>query len=104
METIAIKKLAEVEVNAEGYLKNMNDWSPELAQEIATKENIQLTDKHFEVLNWLRTKQAEGVPLSIRKIGNSGLVDIKQFYALFPGGPLKISSKIAGIPKPASCI
>ena len=104
METTVIKRLSEVEVNAEGYLKNMNDWSPELAQEIAAKENIQLTDKHFEVLNWLRTKQSEGVPLSIRKIGNSGLVDIKQFYALFPGGPLKISSKIAGIPKPASCI
>jgi tRNA 2-thiouridine synthesizing protein E len=103
MET-AVIKLAEVEVNAEGYLKNMKDWSPELAHEIAAKENIQLTDRHFDVLNWLRTKQEEGVPLSIRKIGNSGLVDIKQFYALFPGGPLKISSKIAGIPKPASCI
>ncbi len=103
METL-INNGTQVEVNAEGYLKNMNDWTPELAREMATRENIQLTDKHFEVLNWLRTKQAENVPLSIRKIGNSGLVDIKQFYALFPGGPLKISSKIAGIPKPASCI
>jgi len=100
----AVLGLAEVEVNAEGYFKNMNDWSPELAHEMATKENIQLTDKHFEVLNWLRAKQAEGVALSIRKIGNSGIVDIKQFYGLFPGGPLKISSKIAGIPKPVSCI
>ena len=103
METTVLT-LAQVEVNAEGYLKNMNDWSPELAREMAASENIQLTDKHFEVLNWLRAKQAEGVPLSIRKVGNSGVVDIKQFYALFPGGPLKISSKIAGIPKPASCI
>jgi len=103
MET-AVLKLDQVEVNAEGYLKNVNDWSPELAKEMAARENIQLTDKHFEVLNWLRSKQAEGVQLSIRKVGNSGLVDIKQFYALFPGGPLKISSKLAGIPKPASCI
>ena len=103
METTVLT-LAHVEVNNEGYLKNMNDWSPELAREIAAKESIQLTDKHFEVLNWLRNKLAEGVPLSIRKVGNSGLVDIKQFYALFPGGPLKISSKVAGIPKPASCI
>ncbi len=103
METVVLN-LAEVEVNADGYLKNMKDWTPELAQEIASKENIQLTEKHFEVLNWLRTKQAESVPLSIRKVGNSGIVDIKQFYALFPGGPLKISSKVAGIPKPASCI
>lgn len=100
----AVLGLAEVEVNAEGYFKNMNDWSPELAHEMAAKENIQLTDKHFEVLEWLRAKQAEGVALSIRKIGNSGIVDIKQFYSLFPGGPLKISSKIAGIPKPVSCI
>lgn len=100
----AVLGLAEVEVNAEGYFKNMNDWSPELAHEMAAKENIQLTDKHFEVLDWLRAKQAEGVALSIRKIGNSGIVDIKQFYSLFPGGPLKISSKIAGIPKPVSCI
>ena len=103
MET-AVLKLDQVEVNDEGYLKNVNDWSPELAKEMAARENIQLTDKHFEVLNWLRSKQAEGVQLSIRKVGNSGLVDIKQFYALFPGGPLKISSKLAGIPKPASCI
>ena len=44
------------------------------------------------------------VPLSIRKVGKSGVVDIKQFYALFPGGPLKKASRIAGIPKPASCI
>jgi TusE/DsrC/DsvC family sulfur relay protein len=103
METLTYNG-TQIEVNAEGYLKDMNQWTPELAREMASKENIELTDKHFEVLNWLRAKQAEGTPLSIRKIGNSGLVDIKQFYALFPGGPLKISSKIAGIPKPASCI
>lgn len=103
METL-ISNGTQIEVNAEGYLKNMNQWTPELAHELAQNENIELTDKHFEVLNWLRAKQAEGTPLSIRKVGNSGLVDIKQFYLLFPGGPLKISSKIAGIPKPASCI
>jgi TusE/DsrC/DsvC family sulfur relay protein len=93
-----------IEVNAEGYLKNMDQWTPELAREMAAKENIELTDKHFNVLNWLRAKQKEGVQLSIRKVGASGLVDIKQFYQLFPGGSLKISSKLAGIPKPASCI
>ncbi len=103
METLVYEGTT-VEVNAEGYLKNMDQWTPELAKEMAAKENIVLTDKHFEVLNWLRAKQKEGVALSIRKLGNSGLVDIKQFYQLFPGGPLKISSKLAGIPKPASCI
>lgn len=103
METLTYNG-TQIEVNTEGYLKDMNQWTPELARTMATQEGIDLTEKHFDVLNWLRTKQAEGTALSIRKIGNSGLVDIKQFYALFPGGPLKISSKIAGIPKPASCI
>ncbi len=103
METL-IMNLAQVERNEEGYLKKVSDWTPDLAHEIAREAGITLTDKHFEVLNWLRAKQAEGVALSIRKMGASGIVDIKQFYALFPGGPLKISSKIAGIPKPVSCI
>lgn len=93
-----------VEFTAEGYLKNMDQWTPELARELAAKENITLTDKHFEVLNYLRAKQKEGAQLSLRKVGTSGIVDIKQLYQLFPGGPLKISSKLAGIPKPASCV
>ena len=93
-----------IERSEEGYLKNASQWTPELANEIASETNITLTEKHFEVLNWLRTKQAEGVALTIRKVGNSGIVDIKQFYQLFPGGPLKMASKIAGIPKPVSCI
>jgi tRNA 2-thiouridine synthesizing protein E len=101
METLIMNA---VERNAEGYLKNASQWSPELAHELAHESNIQLTSKHFEVLNWLRAKHAESVPLTIRKVGNSGIVDIKEFYQLFPGGPLKISSKIAGIPKPVSCI
>lgn len=100
METV-IQTLA---TNAEGYLLDYKQWTREWAQEVARANNIALTDKHWEVLNWLRQKQAEGVALTIRKVGNSGIVDIKQFYQLFPGGPLKISSKIAGIPKPVSCI
>jgi tRNA 2-thiouridine synthesizing protein E len=103
METLVYEGTT-VEVNAEGYLKKMDQWTEELAHDMAAKENIVLSVKHFEVITWLRTKQKEGVQLSIRKMGNSGIVDIKQFYQLFPGGPLKISSKIAGIPKPASCI
>jgi dissimilatory sulfite reductase related protein len=103
METLEFNNQT-IAVNEEGYLKNSAQWSPELAHQLANDVNIILTDKHFQVLNWLRAKQTEGVALSIRKVGNSGIVDIKEFYQLFPGGPLKISSKIAGIPKPVSCI
>lgn len=90
--------------DAEGYLKNFNDWTPEWSKAVADQLKITLTDKHWDVVNWLRKKEEEKVALSIRKVGNSGLVDIKQFYQLFPGAPLKNASKIAGIKKPVSCI
>jgi len=93
-----------IDVNEEGYLTDPSQWTPELAHQIARTQDIELTDKHFEVLHYLRDRYAEGTPLTIRRIGKSGLVTIKEFYDLFPGGPLKVSSKIAGIPKPASCV
>lgn len=93
-----------VEVTEEGYLVNREDWTPEIAAEIAKEAGIELTEKHFEVLEYLRKESAAGTALSIRKVGKSGIVDIKGLYQLFPGGPLKYSSKFAGIPKPASCV
>ena len=93
-----------VEVNDEGYLVDASQWSKEVAAEIAKEEGIELTDKHYEVLEFLRTSSEKGETLTIRKVGKSGIVDIKGLYQLFPGGPLKHSSRIAGIPKPASCV
>ena len=93
-----------VEVTDEGYLVNRDDWTKEMAVEIAKEQGIELTDKHYEVLDYLRKESAAGTSLSIRKVGKSGIVDIRGLYQLFPGGPLKYSSKYAGIPKPASCV
>ncbi|MBT3303162.1 MAG: TusE/DsrC/DsvC family sulfur relay protein [Bacteroidetes bacterium] len=93
-----------VEVTEEGYLVNPSEWTKEIAAEIAKEEEIELTDKHFEVINFIRDRNAQGITLTIRAVGKSGIVDIKGLYELFPGGPLKKSSRIAGIPKPASCV
>ncbi len=93
-----------IKVNAEGYFEDLNQWTKEMAVEMAKEFNIELTDKHFEVIDYLRQKQKTGELLTIRKVGNSGITDIKGLYTLFPGGPLKISSKLAGIPKPVSCV
>ena len=93
-----------VEVNDEGYLVNKNDWTKEVAAEMAKEAGIELTDKHYEVLEYLREQEAAGASLTIRKVGKSGITDIKGLYKLFPGGPLKLSSKFAGIAKPASCV
>ena len=94
----------EVDVNAEGYLTDLNQWTREIAMEIAEKEGVTMTDKNWEILAWIQDQFRNDIPLTIRKVGKSGVTDIKEFYALFPNGPLKKASKIAGIPKPASCI
>ena len=93
-----------VEMNEEGYMTNPSDWTIDVAHAIAGEEGIELTDQHVAVLEYLRAEQEKGTRLTIRRIGKSGLVTIKEFYGLFPGGPLKKASRIAGIPKPTSCV
>jgi len=95
---------AQVNVSDDGYLEDMSQWNEDIAKEIASEIGIELTDKHFDVINYLREKTEAGEALTIRKVGKSGVVDIKGLYKLFPKGPLKFSSKIAGIPKPTSCV
>jgi len=93
-----------VEVNEEGYMVDASQWNRDIAAEMAKEEGIELTEKHYEVLEFLRNANEKGETLTIRRVGKSGIVDIKGLYKLFPGGPLKFSSKFAGIPKPASCV
>ena len=93
-----------VNVNEEGYFTDPSQWNKEIAIEIAKEESIELTDQHFKVLEMLGQKNDAGETLSIRGINKSGVIDVKTFYQLFPGAPLKKATKIAGIPKPASCV
>lgn len=93
-----------VSVTDDGYLTDPNQWTKEIAIEIAKEEGIELTDKHFAVIEYIREKTLKGETLTIRTIGKSGLVDTKGFYELFPGTPLKKASRIAGIAKPSSCV
>lgn len=103
---MATKVIAGVslDVTEEGYLNDPTQWTKEIATEIAKEEGVELTDKHFEVIEFIRDKFTKGDALTIRSIGKSGIIDIKGFYGLFPGAPLKKATKIAGVPKPASCV
>jgi tRNA 2-thiouridine synthesizing protein E len=102
-----IKNLAgtDLDVNEEGYLTNMNQWTEGVAAVIAAEEGVgPLVEGHWRVIRYLREQQSKGAALTIRGMGKSGIVTTKELYDLFPGGPLKKSSKIAGIPKPVGCI
>ncbi|HOP03109.1 MAG TPA: TusE/DsrC/DsvC family sulfur relay protein [Tenuifilaceae bacterium] len=93
-----------VSVTDDGYMSDPNQWSKEIAVEIANEEGLSLTDKHFEVIEFIREKTVKGEALTIRSIGKSGIIDTKGFYELFPGAPLKKATRIAGIAKPSSCV
>ena len=100
-KTIANK---EIDVNEEGYLLDFSQWNKEICKSLADEQGIKMTEKHWEVIEFLQDKHQKEEALSIRGIKKSGVINIKEFYNLFPGGPLKKSTLIAGIPKPKSCI
>jgi TusE/DsrC/DsvC family sulfur relay protein len=95
---------AEIDVNQEGYLTDFNQWNRDIGHEIAKENEISMTDQHWDVIDFLQDKHHKEEALSIRGIKKSGVINVKEFYRLFPGGPLKKSTLIAGIPKPKSCI
>lgn len=101
-----IKTIAntDVNVNEEGYLTDFSQWTKDIGSEIAKEQEIDMTPKHWEVIDYIHEKFKNEEALSIRGIKKSGVINIKEFYNLFPGGPLKKSTMIAGIPKPKSCI
>ena len=93
-----------IEVNEEGFMINFSEWNKEIGEELAREAMIELSERHWEIIEYIQDEHRKEVPLSIRKIGKSAVVNIKEFYALFPKAPLKTATKIAGVPKPASCI
>jgi len=95
-----------VEVDAEGFLVHEEQWNEQIAQEIARENGIdELTDRHWQVINFMRNTFLEtGSAPSIRSLGKTSGVPIKELYELFPKGPAKLAAKIGGIPKPRGCI
>ncbi len=95
----------KIEVDDNGYMINQDQWNKDVAKALAKENGInELTAKHWEVIEHIQKEVRNGSSLSIRKIGKSGVVDIKAFYALFPDGPLKKATLIAGVPKPSGCV
>ncbi len=101
-----------VKVYASGNLVNLEDWNEELASVLAEKENIQLTEDHWVILNFLRKFYfqygvAPMVKILIRQMSEelgSQVADKAAMYKLFPGGPARQGSRIAGLPSPQGCI
>jgi TusE/DsrC/DsvC family sulfur relay protein len=95
-----------VTVNDEGFFVDPEEWTEEMAPEIARAEGIDpLTEDHRRVIKFMRAEYAEkGSGPTVRVLGKTSGVSVKELYQLFPKGPAKVAAKIAGIPKPRGCI
>jgi TusE/DsrC/DsvC family sulfur relay protein len=94
-----------VDVDENGYMTDPGQWNREIAESLAKETGIgKLTDRHWSVIEYIQGQHKAGASLSLRSMNKSGVVDTKEFYALFPDGPLKKATLIAGVPKPASCV
>jgi len=96
----------EVAVNDEGFFEDPDQWTEAMAVELAKAAGIdELTDKHWQVIRFMRQEYAEkGTGPTVRVLGKTSGVSVKELYQLFPKGPAKMAAKIAGIPKPRGCI
>jgi len=101
-----------VEHDEEGYLTNINEWTQDLAGLIAKDEEIEMTDEHWEIVNFLRDYYNEyQIAPAIRVLVKAAKKKFgadkgsnKYLYELFPYGPAKQACKIAGLPKPTGCV
>ena len=95
----------EHETDAQGFLLEP-DYDDEAVRIIALAEGIELTDAHWEVVNYLREQyREEGATPNFRAMlkGMAEIrpeVDSKYLYDLFPVGPAKQGPKVAALPQP----
>lgn len=97
---------ATVQVDAEGFMTNPNEWSREIAIEIAHEEGIpDLSSEHWKIIDFCRTAgQASGKAPTLRQITNGAGVTTKELFSLFPKGPAKKVARISGLGKPEGCV
>ncbi len=97
--------LDAVEFDDDGFMVDSSAWSEEIGQAIAEALEIELTDRHWQVINFARSDfEASGEPPTLRRITQQTEVSMKEMYQLFPDGPAKLAANIAGLNKPTGCI
>ena len=95
-----------IETSPNGFLINSEDWTEALATHLASSEGLELTEKHWDVINFLRVEHGDSgnqpntrniVKAMAKKWGEK--IDAKVLYDLFPGGPDKQAGRVAGLPE-----
>ena len=111
MSTIEVNGI-EVPVDEEGFLTDLKVWNEDIANFMANGDDLELTDSHWQVINFLREYYEEyqiapAVRVLTKAIGKKfgkEKGNSKYLYELFPYGPGKQGCRYAGLPKPTGCI
>ena len=95
----------QVNVDAEGFLTEYSEWDEDLARSLAAQIGIELSDRHWPAIRFLRTDYADrGETPTLRRVSTVGGIPIKTLFELFPQKPAKKLAYIAGLPKPHGCV
>ena len=95
----------EVHVNEEGFLTEYDEWNEDLAKVLAENIGVDMTDRHWEVVRWLRSDfKDQGETATTRRTQTVGGFPTKEQFELFPKKPAKKMAYIAGLPKPHGCV
>jgi tRNA 2-thiouridine synthesizing protein E len=107
-EKMAIKTIGgkTVQVNDEGFMTNPNEWTRDMAVELAKEEGIaELTPVHWKIIDFCRQSAAtSGKAPTLRQITTGSGATTKDLFTLFPKGPAKKVAKISGLGKPEGCV
>ena len=101
-----------IELDKDGFLQDLDDWSEAVAEALAASEGLTLTPEHYDVIHALRRFHAQyqlspAMRPLVKYIGQElGADKGNSMYLLklFPGSPAKLASKIAGLSKPDNCL
>ena len=103
--TVATIEGRPVHVDDEGFLTEYDDWDEGIAHVLAANIGIELTDRHLQVLRFLRSDYLEqGESATLRRVTKVGGFPTKELFALFPKKPAKKMAYVAGLPKPVGCV
>ena len=100
------------ETDEDGYLLDLDQWNKEVGGYLANDEGVEMSEAHWEVIDFLREyyeeyKIAPMIRILTKAIGKKlgkEKGNTKYLYELYPGGPAKQACKIAGLPKPTGCV
>jgi len=95
----------EVALDSEGFLLDRDDWSEEVARQMATEDGYEMTDEIMGYIVAARDMfEEDAVVPPIRKFAKKQGVDSKHLYNVFKKGPMKLICKWGGLPKPTGCV